>query len=62
MPLYMDMHTIDGGVAADDVAKAHIADLQTQGKHNVTTTCATGWTRERTRSSASSRRRQQKQP
>jgi Protein of unknown function (DUF4242) len=35
MPLYMDVHTIDGGVAADDVAKAHIADLQTQGKHNV---------------------------
>ena len=35
MPLYMDAHTIDGGVAADDVAKAHIADLQTQGRHNV---------------------------
>ena len=35
MPLYMDVHTIDGGVAADDVAKAHIADLQTQGRHNV---------------------------
>ncbi len=35
MPLYMDVHTIDGGVTADDVAKAHIADLQTQGRHNV---------------------------
>jgi peptidyl-tRNA hydrolase len=35
MPLYMDVHTIDGGVAADDVAKAHMADLQTQGKHDV---------------------------
>jgi hypothetical protein len=35
MPLYMDIHTIDGGVSADDVAKAHIADLQTQGKHEV---------------------------
>ena len=35
MPLYMDIHTIDGGVNADDVAKAHIADLQTQGKHEV---------------------------
>ena len=35
MPLYLDVHTIDGGVTADDVAKAHIADLQTQGKHNV---------------------------
>ena len=35
MPLYMDVHTIEGGVNADDVAKAHIADLQTQGKHEV---------------------------
>jgi hypothetical protein len=33
MPLYMDVHTVNGGVNADDVAKAHIADLQTQGKH-----------------------------
>jgi hypothetical protein len=31
----MDVHTIDGGVSADDVAKAHIADLQTQGEHEV---------------------------
>ena len=35
MPLYMDIHTIDGGVAADDVAKAHMADLQTQGRYDV---------------------------
>jgi len=35
MPLYMDVHTISGGVAMDDVAKAHIADLQTQGRHDV---------------------------
>ncbi len=35
MPLYMDIHTISGGVAADDVAKAHMADLQIQGKHDV---------------------------
>jgi hypothetical protein len=35
MPLYLDVHTINGGVAADDVAKAHMADLQTQGKHDV---------------------------
>jgi hypothetical protein len=34
MPLYMDVHTIDG-VNAADVAKAHEADLQTQGKHDV---------------------------
>ena len=35
MPLYMDVHTLDGGVAVDDVAKAHMADLQTQGKYDV---------------------------
>jgi hypothetical protein len=35
MPLYMDVHTIAGGVSADDVAKAHLADLQTQGNHDV---------------------------
>jgi len=31
----MDVHEVDGGVAMDDVAKAHIADLQTQGAHDV---------------------------
>jgi Protein of unknown function (DUF4242) len=35
MPLYMDIHTITGGVAVDDVTKAHMADLQTQGKYDV---------------------------
>ncbi|TMK85099.1 MAG: DUF4242 domain-containing protein [Actinobacteria bacterium] len=35
MPLYMDIHTIGGGVSAEDVAKAHMADLQTQGKYDV---------------------------
>jgi hypothetical protein len=35
MPLYMDVHTIEGGVPADDVAKAHLADLQTEGKYDV---------------------------
>jgi Protein of unknown function (DUF4242) len=35
MPLFMDVHTIDGGVALDDVAKAHVADLQTQGRYDV---------------------------
>lgn len=35
MPLYMDVHTIDGGVGFDDVAKAHIADLQKQGDYDV---------------------------
>ena len=35
MPLYMDVHNIEGGVSVDDVAKAHEADLQTQGAHDV---------------------------
>jgi len=35
MPLYMDVHHIAGGVTVDDVAKAHQADLQTQGDHDV---------------------------
>ena len=35
MPLYMDVHSIAGGVALDDVAKAHMADLQEQAKHDV---------------------------
>jgi hypothetical protein len=35
MPLYMDIHHINGQVAADDVAKAHEADLQAQESHAV---------------------------
>ncbi len=35
MPLFMDMHTIEGGVSMDDVAKAHIADLKAQGDYDV---------------------------
>ena len=35
MPLYMDVHNIDGGVGAEDVAKAHQADLETQEKYGV---------------------------
>ena len=35
MPLFMDMHSIDGGVKADDVANAHMADLQTQDRYGV---------------------------
>lgn len=35
MPLFMDIHTVDGGVAVNDVANAHMADLQTQGKFDV---------------------------
>jgi hypothetical protein len=35
MPLYLDVHTITGGVAIDDVARAHVADLQAQARHDV---------------------------
>ena len=35
MPLYMDVHTLDGGVTMDAVAQAHAADLRTQGAHDV---------------------------
>jgi hypothetical protein len=35
MPLFMDVHTIDGEVALDDVTKAHVADLQTQNRYDV---------------------------
>ena len=35
MPLFMDMHNIEGGVKADDVAQAHMADLKTQEQYGV---------------------------
>ena len=35
MPLYMDVHSIQGGVSLDDVAEAHRKDLEEQGKHGV---------------------------
>jgi hypothetical protein len=35
MPLFMDMHSVDGGVSAADVAGAHEADLATQGAYGV---------------------------
>ncbi|MEX1134881.1 MAG: DUF4242 domain-containing protein [Acidimicrobiia bacterium] len=35
MPLFMDIHTIGGGVSAVDVAGAHRKDLETQGKFGV---------------------------
>jgi hypothetical protein len=31
----MDVHEIAGGVAVDDVANAHLADLQAQDAHDV---------------------------
>ncbi|UUZ58893.1 nickel-binding protein [Nocardioides sp. B-3] len=35
MPLFMDVHSLADGVAPGDVAKAHMADLQTQSKYDV---------------------------
>ena len=35
MTLFMDTHSLDGGVKASDVAQAHQADLRTQDKHGV---------------------------
>ena len=35
MALFMDSHTVEGGVKAADVAAAHEADLATQGLHGV---------------------------
>jgi hypothetical protein len=35
MPLYMDVHTLEGGVSLEDVKGAHEKDMETQGKHGV---------------------------
>jgi hypothetical protein len=35
VPLFMDLHQIAGGVSMDDVAKAHLADLQAQDAYDV---------------------------
>ena len=35
MPLFIDIHTTGGPVSIDDVAKAHAADLQAQGRYGV---------------------------
>lgn len=35
MPLFMDVHTLDGSVAEADVAAAHEKDLETQGQYGV---------------------------
>ncbi len=35
MPLFMDVHNMEGGVSAGDVAKAHAADVETQGQYGV---------------------------
>ena len=35
MPIFLDVHTMEGGVSAKDVADAHMRDLEEQGKYGV---------------------------
>jgi len=35
LPLYMDVHNLEGGLSAADVAAAHMKDLREQAKHGV---------------------------
>ena len=35
MPLYMDIHTVDPNTTWEDVAQAHIKDIEIQGNHDV---------------------------
>jgi Protein of unknown function (DUF4242) len=35
MPLYLDIHTVEGGVSAADVADAHMKDVETQDQYGV---------------------------
>src|SRR5437667_6458035 len=35
MPTYMDIHEIKGGIAAEEVAKAHASDVAVEGKYGV---------------------------
>lgn len=35
MALFMDVHTMDGGVSVEDVAGAHAKDLETQDQYGV---------------------------
>ncbi|HEX2236610.1 MAG TPA: DUF4242 domain-containing protein [Actinomycetota bacterium] len=35
MPKFMDVHRMEGGVSASDVAQAHQADVETQDQYGV---------------------------
>jgi hypothetical protein len=35
VPLFLDVHTMEGGVSAKDVADAHLRDLEEQDKYGV---------------------------
>jgi hypothetical protein len=61
MAKFMDVHRMEGGVSASDVAKAHAADVETQDQYGLTTR-GTGLTRRRVGSSVSWRHRMLIQP
>ena len=35
MALFLDIHTVEGGVSVEDVAQAHLKDLETQESYGV---------------------------
>jgi Protein of unknown function (DUF4242) len=35
MPLFLDVHNMEGGVSAKDVAEAHVKDVETQEQYGV---------------------------
>jgi hypothetical protein len=35
VPLFLDVHNIEGGVSAKDVAEAHAKDVETQAEYGV---------------------------
>jgi hypothetical protein len=35
MPVFLDIHNVEGGVSAQDVAEWHKKDLETQGRYGV---------------------------
>lgn len=35
MPLFMDVHRIEGDLSMQDVEEAHVKDLEAQGRHGV---------------------------
>ena len=53
MPLFLDVHSLDDPVSLDDVTEL-TTPTSAPKNHTASATCATGWTRRRARSSASS--------
>jgi hypothetical protein len=57
MGLFMDVHTVEGGVAASDVASAHDQDLAVQGAHGANSSYAACCTEPRWATKGTVRRR-----